>query len=107
MISKENLLDRAEIEICLSNLIVLCDILDKNNSEYLTNLEKLNKSSVYIKNLNDFKNTYLELSEKMSLKIWRKFIFFFFLLKLKKKKKNYSKLEKLNFFFFFNFKKIK
>ena len=42
MTVKERLFDKLEIENCVSNILLLCDILNKPSDEYLNYLNKLN-----------------------------------------------------------------
>ena len=42
MTVKERLFDKLEIENCVSNILLLCDILNKPSDEYLNYLNTLN-----------------------------------------------------------------
>ncbi|EGR30295.1 coatomer epsilon subunit family protein, putative [Ichthyophthirius multifiliis] len=66
--SKQNLLDRSEVEVCFSNLIVISEILDKPTVEHFQRLEQVNNFCFYVKNYYEMKKTYMEFSDKLSLK---------------------------------------
>ncbi|EAS03995.1 coatomer subunit epsilon (macronuclear) [Tetrahymena thermophila SB210] len=68
MNSKDELYDKQELEVCLSNLIILGEILDKSNPDYYTQLSQINQNAPFIKKFTEMSESYQEMSTKLSLK---------------------------------------
>ena len=68
MSSKEDLFDTRELEVVLSNLIVLGEIVDKQNPEHYKYLVQANKNAPFIKRFSEFNSNYQDMSEKLSIK---------------------------------------
>ena len=66
MTTKEKFFDRVEMEVLLSNLIILCEILDKSNEEYIQNLNSMNAKASYIKKIEYITEVFNDFSSKLS-----------------------------------------